>query len=95
MKKYKKLLNAGIISSAVLLTTWGINKITFLRAGMKDMLFCENKYQYSWRFGNIFYTKKGCGSPILLIHELKMYCLRRRMEVFNQSFIQKSYGLCP
>lgn len=35
------------------------------------MLFCENKHQYSWRFGNIFYTKKGSGSPILLIHELK------------------------
>lgn len=71
MKNYKKLLNAGIISSAVLLTTWGINKLIFLRAGMKDMLFCENRHQYSWRFGNIFYTKKGNGSPILLIHELK------------------------
>ena len=35
------------------------------------MLFCENHYQYSWRFGNIFYTKKGSGSPVLLIHELK------------------------
>ena len=71
MKKYKKLLNAGIISSALLLTTWGLNKLIFLRAGIKDMLFCENKHQYSWRFGNIFYTKKGSGSPLLLIHELK------------------------
>lgn len=71
MKKYKKLLNAGIISSALLLTTWGINKLIFLRAGMKDMLFCESRHQYSWRFGNIFYTKKGSGSPVLLIHELK------------------------
>lgn len=71
MKKYKKLLNAGIISSALLLTTWAINKLIFLRAGMKDMLFCENRHQYSWRFGNIFYTKKGSGSPVLLIHELK------------------------
>jgi len=50
MKKYKKLLNAGIISSALLLTTWEINKLIFLRAGMKDMLFCESKHQYSWRF---------------------------------------------
>ena len=71
MRNYKKLLNAGIISSALLFTTWGINKLIFLRAGMKDMLFCENKHQYSWRFGNIFYTKKGSGSPLLLIHELK------------------------
>lgn len=71
MRNYKKLLNAGIISSALLFTTWGINKLIFLRAGMKDMLFCENKHQYSWRFVNIFYTKKGSGSPLLLIHELK------------------------
>lgn len=71
MRNYKKLLNAGIISSALLFTTWGMNKLIFLRAGMKDMLFCENKHQYSWRFGNIFYTKKGSGSPLLLIHELK------------------------
>lgn len=71
MKIYKKLLNVGMISSAVLLTTWGINKLIFFRAGMKDMLFCENRHQYSWRFGDIFYTKKGNGSPVLLIHELK------------------------
>ena len=71
MKNYKKLLNAGIISSGILLTTWGLNKLIFLRAGMKDMLFCESRHQYSWRFGNIFYTKKGSGSPVLLIHELK------------------------
>lgn len=71
MKKYKKLVNAGILSSAILFTTWGLNKLIFLSAGMKEMLFCENHYQYSWRFGNIFYTKKGSGSPVLLIHELK------------------------
>ena len=71
MKNYKKLLNAGIISSGILLTTWGLNKLIFLRAGLKDMLFCESRHQYSWRFGNIFYTKKGSGSPVLLIHELK------------------------
>lgn len=71
MKKYKKLVNAGIISSAILFTTWGLNKLIFLSAGMKEMLFCENRYQYSWRFGNVFYTKKGSGTPVLLIHELK------------------------
>ncbi|MDD3222195.1 MAG: hypothetical protein EOM34_09845 [Clostridia bacterium] len=71
MKKYKKLINAGIFSSAILFTTWGLNKLVFLSAGIKDSLFCENTYQYAWRFGNIFYTKKGSGSPVLLIHELK------------------------
>lgn len=30
----------------------------------------KSKHKYSWRFGDIFYTKKGSGSPILLIHDL-------------------------
>ncbi len=71
MKKYKKLVKTGVISSALLLTTWGLNKLIFLNATMKEILFCENRYQYSWRFGNIFYTKKGSGSPVLFIHDLK------------------------
>lgn len=71
MKMYKKLMNAGLITSAVLFTTWGLNKLIFLQAGKKDMLYCRNKHQYSWRFGDIFYTKKGSGSPLLLIHDLK------------------------
>lgn len=71
MEKYKKLLNAGIISSAILFTTWGLNKFIFIQACRKDMLYCKNKHQYSWRFGDIFYTKKGSGTPLLLIHDLK------------------------
>ena len=35
------------------------------------MLYCKNKHQYSSRFGDIFYTKKGHGTPLLLIHDLK------------------------
>lgn len=31
----------------------------------------EEKY-YDWRFGRIFYTKQGSGSPILLIHDLNV-----------------------
>lgn len=71
MRMYKKLINAGLITSSVLFTTWGFNKFIFLQAGKKDMLYCKNKHQYSWRFGEIFYTKKGKGSPLLLIHDLE------------------------
>jgi pimeloyl-ACP methyl ester carboxylesterase len=71
MKKYKKILQAGLISSAILFTTWGLNKLIFLQAGMKDLLSTKHKRQYSWRFGDVFYIKEGSGSPVLLIHELK------------------------
>lgn len=71
MKKYQKLINAGLFTTAVLFATWGLNKLIFLEAGKKDMLYCKNKHQYSSRFGDIFYTKKGNGTPLLLIHDLK------------------------
>ena len=71
MKKYKKLVHAGLFTTAVLFATWGLNKFIFLQAGKKDMLYCKNKHQYSSRFGDIFYTKKGHGTPLLLIHDLK------------------------
>ena len=37
---------------------------------MKDVLYSENSNYYNWRFGKIFYTKKGSGNPVLLIHDL-------------------------
>ena len=33
------------------------------------MLHISNDNYFEWRFGNIYYTKKGTGSPILLIHD--------------------------
>lgn len=47
-----------------------INRIEYSHATMKNVLACtENKY-YEWRFGKIRYTKRGSGTPILLLHDL-------------------------
>lgn len=37
---------------------------------MKENLYSDNCNFFNWRFGKIFYTKKGTGSPVLLIHDL-------------------------
>lgn len=37
---------------------------------MKDALFSKYGNTYSWRFGSLYYTKHGTGSPLLLIHDL-------------------------
>ena len=34
------------------------------------MLDTDVRNYYHWRFGDIYYTKKGKGSPILLIHDM-------------------------
>ena len=47
-----------------------INRIEYSHATVKNVLACtENKY-YEWRFGKIRYTKRGNGTPILLLHDL-------------------------
>jgi len=49
-----------------------INRLEYSHATMKEVLACtENKY-YEWRFGKIRYTKKGSGTPILLLHDLTL-----------------------
>ena len=40
---------------------------------MKDLLKSTASNYYNWRFGKIYYTKQGTGSPVLLIHDLTIY----------------------
>lgn len=46
------------------------NRFVTLTAEMKNMLGTEDGNYYDWKNGQIYYTKRGSGSPILLIHEL-------------------------
>ena len=41
-----------------------------MTAEMKNILKTESGSYYHWKNGSIFYTKRGSGSPLLLIHEL-------------------------
>lgn len=46
------------------------NYFVEMTAQMKNILKSQNGEYYDWKNGRIFYTKRGSGSPILLIHEL-------------------------
>lgn len=37
---------------------------------MKNLLKTDRGRFFNWRYGNIFYTKQGKGTPLLLIHDL-------------------------
>jgi hypothetical protein len=47
-----------------------INRIVAATAVLKNTLSPDDGEYYNWRFGNIFYTKQGSGTPLLLIHDL-------------------------
>ena len=45
------------------------NRVIVASSQLKEMLDFSNHNYYNWRFGKIYYTKKGKGSPLLLIHD--------------------------
>lgn len=47
-----------------------INKAIFFFSTIKETLHSDNSSFYNWRFGKIFYTKRGSGTPVLLVHDL-------------------------
>lgn len=70
MNKYKKIKTIALLSALTILATYLLNHFVFFISTMKDLLYSKNNNYYQWRFGKIFYTKQGQGSPMLLIHEV-------------------------
>ena len=67
--KFSKAILLGTCTAGVIAI---INKLISLNASKSLFPTDESsKETYSWRFGDISYTKTGHGKPILLIHDLK------------------------
>lgn len=67
-KKIKQFCLLSIIATVLLYLA---NKAIFFLALAKEMLSVGNGTYYEWKFGKVFYKKKGSGSPLLLIHDLQ------------------------
>ena len=71
MKNIKKnirhfFLLTGLAAGCI----YGMNKFIEITSGIKNLLTGKDGHFFEWRYGNIFYTKQGKGSPLLLIHDL-------------------------
>lgn len=74
MKKNKhKLLTAGVLFTAAAGVIHIVNHAIFTTATLKDLLKSSANNYYAWRFGKVYYKKKGHGSPLLLVHDLTVY----------------------
>ncbi|MSC85399.1 alpha/beta fold hydrolase [Eubacterium sp. am_0171] len=49
-----------------------VNRLVYYISTIDNLLYHKDEKYYDWRFGRIFYTKQGSGSPILLIHDLNV-----------------------
>ncbi|MBQ8519152.1 MAG: alpha/beta hydrolase [Agathobacter sp.] len=67
MKKSTKciLFTLGISIAGI----YAYNKFVEETASQKNLLSDKDGQYYNWKYGNVFYTKSGSGSPVLLIHD--------------------------
>lgn len=66
-KKTKRFL---MLTAATIGSMYAYNRFVATTSVSKKMLSDENGTYYNWKYGNIFYSKRGTGSPLLLIHDL-------------------------
>ena len=70
MKTRNKLLTMLLLSTGAAGSISLINKTIRIFAASRHILEDSESLCFKWRFGNIHYTKRGNGKPILLIHNL-------------------------
>lgn len=85
-KKGKKILAlAGLVTVSIHI----INRIQYSVATVKNVLACPDNNYYEWRFGKIRYTKKGNGTPLLLLHDLSVgsssYEFRKLTDILSKT----------
>ena len=66
----QKLKTFLFLSALAGTTIHVINRIEYSHSTVKNVLACNDNKYYEWRFGKIRYTKKGSGTPLLLLHDL-------------------------
>ena len=69
-KKNHKLLTLAVLAGSATTIIHVANKFIAATSQLKEMLDISCRNFYEWRLGDIYYTKKGEGTPILLIHDL-------------------------
>lgn len=69
-KKNHKLLTLAVLAGSATTIIHVTNKFIAATSQLKEMLDISCRNFYEWRLGDIYYTKKGEGTPILLIHDL-------------------------
>ena len=64
------------------------NRVIVASSQLKEMLDFSNHNYYKWRFGKIYYTKKGSGSPLLLIDFSVQFIKELNISYFNVYNVQ-------
>lgn len=67
-----KFKNYAILTGAVLGAMHVVNRFIYHISTMDNLLYNKDELYYESKFGKIYYTKQGSGTPLLLIHDLNV-----------------------
>ena len=70
----KNIRQFALLTTLATTTMHFINRFISETAEMKNILTTSKGQFYNWKNGSIFYTKRGEGAPILLVHSLDPIC---------------------
>lgn len=71
MNKWTKIGLVVGMGTATVASAHLVNKFIFSSATSKKLTDIDKRLTYNWKFGNISYTVRGEGLPLLLIHDLQ------------------------
>ena len=66
----KKIITISALAASSVAVIHVINRVHHFLCTSRNVLASSQNLYYKWRFGQIKYSKKGKGSPILFIHDL-------------------------
>ena len=76
-----------LLTTAAVGSIYAFNRFIAETSASKKLLTDGNGSYYNWKFGKVFYTKKGNGTPLLLIHDtdvssssFEWYKLNKKLE---------------
>ena len=88
MKHSKKLVTLSVLTTMSGAAIYFLNKTLDTAAVRKNLLASAEKESFSWQFGDIFYTKKGTGTPMLLLHDLHCASSGREWQYIEDTLAQ-------
>ena len=88
MKHSKKLVTLSVLTTMSGAAIYFLNKMLDTAAVRKNLLASAEKESFSWQFGDIFYTKKGTGTPMLLLHDLHCASSGREWQYIEDALAQ-------
>ena len=73
LKRNSFILLGLFIISTITTALYLFNRFIYTSSVKNNLLKSDQGLFYKWKFGSVFYTKKGQGNPILLVHDLTTF----------------------